>query len=131
MLPIAHWPVRVQGIREDMPSNMLSFINFELLELYWTYFWPSKPRLSKFLKWDSWAWIMSRKWDVMPWAWTMGFDNIILPWVLDHGLQRHFVNMALLGFKRGFLKIHDNVDVMRVANKMKPCDVKNLPLTSS
>ena len=38
MLSIAHWPVRVQGIREDMPSNMSSFINFEPLELYWTYF---------------------------------------------------------------------------------------------
>ena len=38
MLPIAHWYVRVQGIGEDMPSNMLSFINFEPLEFYWTYF---------------------------------------------------------------------------------------------
>ena len=38
MLPIAHWPVRIQGIGEDMLSNMLSFINFEPLELYWTYF---------------------------------------------------------------------------------------------
>ena len=38
MLPIAYWPVRVQGIGEDMPSNMLSIINFEPLELYWTYF---------------------------------------------------------------------------------------------
>ena len=34
MLSIAYWPVRVQGIREDMPSNMSSFINFEPLELY-------------------------------------------------------------------------------------------------
>ena len=38
MLPIAHWPVRVQGIEKDMPSNMFSYINFEPLELYWTYF---------------------------------------------------------------------------------------------
>ena len=38
MLPIAHWPIKVQGIGEDTPSNMLSFINFEPLELYWTYF---------------------------------------------------------------------------------------------
>ena len=38
MLPIAHRPVRVQGIGEDTPSNMLSFINFEPLEIYWTYF---------------------------------------------------------------------------------------------
>ena len=34
MLPIAHWLIRVQGIGEDMPSNMLSFINFESLEFY-------------------------------------------------------------------------------------------------
>ena len=38
MLPIAHRPIRVQGIGEDTSNNMLSFINFELLELYWTYF---------------------------------------------------------------------------------------------
>ena len=38
MLPIAHWLVRVQGIGEDTPSNMLSFINFEPLEFYWAYF---------------------------------------------------------------------------------------------
>ena len=34
MLPIAHRPIRVQGIGEDTSNNMLSFINFELLELY-------------------------------------------------------------------------------------------------
>ena len=38
ILPIAHWLIRVQGIGEDMPSNMLSFINFESLKFYWTYF---------------------------------------------------------------------------------------------
>ena len=38
MIHIAHWPIRVQGIGKDMSSNMFSFINFELLELYWTYF---------------------------------------------------------------------------------------------
>ena len=38
MLPIAHWPVRVQGIGEDTPSNMPFFINFEPLKFYWTYF---------------------------------------------------------------------------------------------
>ena len=59
--------------------------------------WPSKPRIPKFPWWDSWAWIMSRKWDVVPWAWTMGFDEIISPWVLDHGLQRHFVNIGSFG----------------------------------
>ena len=34
MLPIAHRPIRVQGIGEDTPSNMFSFINFEPLEFY-------------------------------------------------------------------------------------------------
>ena len=38
MLSIAHRPIRVQGIGEDTSNNMLSFINFELLELNWTYF---------------------------------------------------------------------------------------------
>ena len=28
-------------------------------------------------------------------------------------------------------KIHDNIDVVRVANEMKPCGVKNLPSTTS
>ena len=52
--------------------------------------WPSKPRLPKFPRWDSWAWIMSQKWDVVPWARTMGLDEIISPWVLDHGFRHHF-----------------------------------------
>ena len=52
--------------------------------------WPSKPRLPKFPRWDSWAWIMSQKWDIVLWAQTMGFDEIISPWVLDHGLGHHF-----------------------------------------
>ena len=47
MLPIAHWSVRVQGRGEDMPSNMLSFTNFELLELYWTYFWTLQTTTPK------------------------------------------------------------------------------------
>ena len=38
MLPIARRLVRVQGIGEDTPSNMFSFINFEPLEFYWIYF---------------------------------------------------------------------------------------------
>ena len=40
--------------------------------------WSSKSQLPKFLQWDSWAWIMSQKWDDMPWAWTMGFDVFFL-----------------------------------------------------
>ena len=33
-----------------------------------------------------------------------------------------------MGFKRGFPKIHDNVDVVRVANEMKPCNVEKFVL---
>ena len=45
--------------------------------------------------------------------WTMGFDIILWIW-------------TILGFKRDFLKIHDSVDVVLVANEMKPYGVKNL-----
>ena len=38
-----------------------------------------------------------------------------------------FVNKDSFGFKIDSPKIHDNIDVMRVANEMKPCGVKNLP----
>ena len=79
--------------------------------------WPSKPRLPKFPRWDSWVWIMSQKWDDVVWAWTMGFGVILWIW-------------TLLGFKIDFSKIHDNVDAVRVANEMKPCGVKNLSSTS-
>ena len=41
------------------------------------------------------------------------------------------VNMGFLGFKRDSSKIHDSVDVVRVANEMKPCGVKNLSSTIS
>ena len=37
--------------------------------------------------------------------------------------------MTLLGFKIDSPKIHDNVDVVQVANEMKPCVVKNLSST--
>ena len=64
--------------------------------------WPSKPRLLKVPRWDSWAWILSQK---MRWC-AMS---------LNHGLWCLFVWIwALLGFKRDFPKIQDNVDVVRV-----------------
>ena len=44
------------------------------------------------------------------------------PWALTP----FCVNMGLLSFKRGFPKIHDDVDVVWVANEMKSCGVKNL-----
>ena len=34
-----------------------------------------------------------------------------------------------MGFKRYFSKIHDNIDVVRVANEIKPYSVKILSLT--
>ena len=81
--------------------------------------WLSKPRLPKFPRWDSWAWIMSQK---MRWC-AMN---------LNHGLWHLFVWIwALLGFRRDFPKIHDNVDMVRVANDMKSCGVKNLSSTNT
>ena len=38
---------------------------------------------------------------------------------------------GLLGFRRDFPKIHDSVDVVRVANEMKPYGVKKLSSTES
>ena len=79
--------------------------------------WPSKPQLLKFPRWDSWSKIMSQK---MRWC-AMS---------LNHGLWRIFVWIwALLGFRRDFPKIHDNVDMVRVANEMKSCGVKNFSST--
>ena len=79
--------------------------------------WPSKPRLPKFPRWNSWAWIMSQK---IRWCAKS----------LNHGLWRLFMWIwVLLGFRRDFPKIHDNVDVVRIANEMKPCGVKNLSST--
>ena len=81
--------------------------------------WPSKPRLPKFSRWDSWVWIMSQK------LWWCAMS-------LNYRLWRLFVWIwALLGFRRDFPKIHDNVDMVRVANDMKSCGVKNLSSTNT
>ena len=45
--------------------------------------------------------------------WTMGFGII-------------FVNKDFLGFKIDSSKIYDNIDVVRVANEIKPCGVNIL-----
>ena len=69
---------------------------------------------------ESWAKNKMMCYELEPWAlmrlyrhefWTMGFGIILWIW-------------TLLGFKIDFLKIHDSVDVVRVANEMKPCGVK-------
>ena len=47
------------------------------------------------------------------------------PWALASFLRIR----TLLGFKIDSPKIHDNIDMVRVANEMKPYGVKNLPST--
>ena len=53
--------------------------------------WTSKPRFPKFPWWDSWAWIMSQKWDVVPWAQTMGLDQL---WALIRLYRHEFWTMG-------------------------------------
>ena len=84
MLCIAHWPVRVQGIGKDMPSKMFSFINFELLELYWTYFLALQIMNSKILpmRLELGSWVENEMLchELEPWDW---WDNIAMgfgPW---------------------------------------------------
>ena len=118
MLSIAYWPIRVQGIGEDMPSIMFSFINFEPLDLYWTYFLALQTTTPK-----------------IPPMRLMSLDHEPkMRWCamsLNHGLWCLFcVKWALLGFRRDFPKIYDNVDVVQVANEIKPCGIKNLSLTN-
>ena len=125
MLLIAHWPVRVQGIGENMPSNILSFINFEPLEVYWTYFLalqtttPKIPpmrlmNLDHELKMRCCG--MSSNygpwWDYI----TMSFG----PWA---SASFSWI-WTLLGFKIDSPKIHGNVDVVWVTNEMRPRGVK-------
>ena len=76
ILPIAHWPVRVQGIWEDMPSNMLYqlWTTGALLNIL---LGPpnhdSQNSPDKTHELGSWA----KKWDDVLWAWTMGFGAIL------------------------------------------------------
>ena len=130
MLPIAHWPVRVQGNGEDMPSIMLSFINFEPLELYWTYFLAPQTTTPKIppMRLMSLDHKPKMRCCAMSLNYELWWDNIAMgygPWALasfcEYGL--------FLGLKRDFVKLHDSVDVVRVANEIKPCGVKNLSST--
>ena len=79
-----------------MPSNMLSFINFKPLELYWTYFLALQTTTPKFPRWDSWAWIMSQKWDDVPWTWTMGFDAFLCKYGLFWALKEVFPKSMIM-----------------------------------
>ena len=131
MLPFAHWPVRVQGIGEDMPSNILSFINFEPLELYWIYFLALQITTSKILPMRLMSLDHEPKMRCRAMSSNYGswWDYIAMsfgPWALASFLWIR----TLLGFKIDSPKIHDNIDVMRVANEMKSCGVKNLSSTT-
>ena len=91
MLPIAYQPVRVQGIGEDTLSNMLSFINFEPLELYWTYFLALQNHDSQNSPYETHelgSWV--KKWDDVLWAWTMSFDASLCKYGLFWILQEIF-----------------------------------------
>ena len=130
MLHFAHWPVKVQGIGEDIPSNMLSFINFEPLELYWTYFLALRTMTPKIppmrlmsLDHEPKMRCCAMSSNYGPW-----WDYIAMsfgPWALTSFLWIK----TLLGFKIDSPKIHDNIDMVRVANEMKSYGVKNLPST--
>ena len=52
--------------------------------------WPSKSRLPKFPRWDSWVWITGQKWNDVPWAWTMGFDAFLCKYRLFWALKKVF-----------------------------------------
>ena len=125
MLPIAHWPVRVQGIGEDMPSNILSFINFEPLEVYWTYFLALQTTTPKIppmrlmsldhelkMRCCGMSSNYGTWWDYI----TMSFG----PWA---SASFSWI-WTLLGFKIDSPKIHGNVDVVWVTNEMRPRGVK-------
>ena len=138
MLPFAHWSIRVQGIEEDMSSNMLSLINFESLELYWIYFLVLQTTTPKIppmrlmsLDHEPKMRCCAMSSNYGPW-----WDYIAMsfgPWASASFLWIR----TLLGFKIDSPKIHDNIDVVRVANEMKPCvanemksyGMKNFPST--
>ena len=130
MLPFAHWPIKVQGIGEDMQSNMFFFINFEPLELYWIYFLAFQTKTPKIpsmrlmsLDQEPKMRCCAMSSNYKPW-----WDYIAMsfgPWASASFLWIR----TLLGFKIDSPKIHDNIDVVRVVNEMKSCDVKNLSST--
>ena len=68
MLPITHGLIKVQGVGEDMPSNMFLLSTLNCCSFTEHTFWPSKSWLPKFLQKDSWAWNISWRWDDIPWV---------------------------------------------------------------
>ena len=59
----------------------------------------------------------------------LGFDEIICHGFWTMGFDAFCVNMGSFGLKKDFPKFHDNVDVVRVANEIKPCGMKILSST--
>ena len=117
-------------MRPNMPSNMLSFINFEPLKLYWTYFLALQTMTFKIppmrlmsLDHEPKMRCCAMSSNYGPW-----WDHIAIsfgPWASASFLWIR----TLLGFKIDSPKIYDNIDVMQVANEMKPYGVKNLSST--
>ena len=127
MLPIAHWPIRIHEIGEDMPSNMFFFINFKPLELYWTYFLALQTMTPKILPMRLMSLDHEPKMRCCAMSSNYGpwWDYIAMnfgPWALASFLWI----WTLLGLKIDSPKIHDSADVVWVTNEMKPCGVKNL-----
>ena len=102
MLPIAHWPVRVQGIGEDIPSNMLFFYQLwttgallNILLGYPNHNSQNSPDETHEL--GSWV----KKWDDVLWAWTMGFNAFLckygLFWVLEEILPKSIIVLTWCG----------------------------------
>ena len=97
MSSIAHWPVRIQGIGEDTPSNMLSLYQI----------WTTGALLNILLgppnhdsqnspdethELGSWA----KKWDDVPWVWTMGFDAFLYKYGLFWALKEVFPKSMIM-----------------------------------
>ena len=107
---------------------MLSFINFEPLELYWIYFLAlqtTTPKISSTrlmsLDHEPKMRCCAMNSNYGPW-----WDYIAMsfgPWTLVSFLWI----WTLLGFKIDSPKIHDSVDVVQVANEMKLCGGKICP----
>ena len=114
-----------------MPSNMLSFINFEPLEFYWIYFLAFQTTTPKIPPMR----LMSL--DHEPKMRCCGMSSNYGPWwdyiAMSFGpwASASFLWIwTLLGFKIDSPKIHGNVVVVWVTNEMRPCGVKNLSSTN-
>ena len=130
MLPIAHRPIKVQGIGKDTPSNMFSFINFEPLELHWTYFFALPTTTPKIPPMRLMSLDHEPKMRCCGMSSNYGtwWDYIAMsfgPWASTSFLWI----WTFLGFKTDSPKIHGNGDVVWVTNEMRPRGVKNLSST--